>query len=129
MERVYETQGTLFVVPTMTAQRGLIAFDFRDYEGMVAAGLMNEEVDVVVKKAFFGSEYQQAPEHKIRGGLYRIEMEGTRPKPQIDFTEETLTQLKDRGFRDLDKVDVRIEGLPYKSFREANYDDVKWGID
>lgn len=129
MERIYETQGTLFVVPTMTAQRGIVAFDFKDYEGMVAAGLMNEEVDAVIKKADYGEEYQKAPELKIRGGLYRIEMDAARPKPQIDFSEETLDQLRERGFRDSEKVNVRIEGLPYKSYREANYDDVKWGID
>lgn len=130
MERVYTTKGTFFVLPTMRARKGIIAMDFKDYDGLLAAGLMNEEIDVVVSKAEYGSEYHdEPPKCKLRGGVYPIEMDGSRLKPQIDFSENFVEELEKRGFRDLDKLDIRIEGLSYSSYHEANYDDVKWGID
>ncbi len=126
----YETVGSFYMVPTMTDFRGLLALEPHDYDELLARGIMNEGVDVVVKRAEHGSEYGEiVPEYKMRCGLYSIDLDGCAPKPQLDFEGVCVNEMISRGFRDLDKVKVVVEQLPYKTYREANYDNFKLDID
>lgn len=129
MDEQYTAEGTLFFTPTMTGQKGLISMDYKEYEGLLATGMMGEEVKLTLKKADTGSEYAQsgAPEFSTKAGLYAITIEGTSVKPQLDIPEGDIQGLLERGFKDGDKVTVIIERLPYHVAREANYDDLNLG--
>ena len=50
----YETTGRLYVVATMTGEKGLVALDYPDYQNLLAHGIMDEEVSVRMRKASFG---------------------------------------------------------------------------
>lgn len=126
MDRTYTTKGTFFTVPTMTGHKALVSMDYQDYERLLALGIMDEEVDVTLRRAEYGIEYEQgAPEAKVRAGLYTIKIEGINVKPQMDIAEEVLPSVLERGFSDGDAVGVTIEALPYRNPREASYEGVK----
>lgn len=130
MEKHYETQGTLYFVPTMQGKRGLISLDYPDYQNLLGKGIMDEDVCVLVKKAKHGIEYEQkAPELAAKASLYTITIEGTNAKPQIEVNESVVEEAQLRGFRDGDKIALRIETLPTRIPAEASYDGLKIDFD
>ena len=126
----YETTGRLYVVATMTGEKGLVALDYPDYQNLLAHGIMDEEVSVRMRKASFGSEYEQgAPDLRAQAGLYTITIEGTNAKPQIELGEAAVAQARARGLRDGDEVRLAIEPLPCRNPRAASYDGLKLDLD
>jgi hypothetical protein len=122
-KNTYETSGTLYFIPTMKGERGLIGLDIQDYEELLAFDFKDEEVVLTIKKAEYGAEYsQQIPEYRARAGLYTINMEEM-PKFQLDLDFRDIEELRERGFRDLEKVTLLIEKLPYRVPRKPS-DDV-----
>ena len=110
----YETRGSLYLIQTMKGSKFIIGLGFEDYEKLLPLGFKDEEVILTIKKAEYGPEYaQQVPEHRMRAGLYTIQMEG-RPKFQIGLDVQTTEELLKRGFKDLDKVALIIEKSPFR---------------
>ena len=123
-KNMYETSGTLYFVPTMKGERGLIGLDFQDYEELLTFDFKDEEVVLTIKKAEYGPEYsQQVPEYRARAGLYTINMEEM-PKFQLDLNLKDVEELQKRGFRDLEKVTLLIEKLPYRVPRKPFNDQL-----
>lgn len=110
----YETCGTVYFVPTMTGDRGLIGLNFQDYQRLLVFDIKDEEVVLTIKKAKFGTEYhQQIPEYNTQVGLYTITVDGM-PKPQLELSIKDIEELRKRGFKDMDDVSLVIARLPYK---------------
>lgn len=125
----YSTSGTLYIVPTLNGRKGIVGLDYSNYENLLSKDIMDEEVDLTIQKALYGSEYEQgAPTHKLRAGLYTIKIEGLSTKPQMDIAESEIASLIARGFEDGDSVNLTIEKLPYLKRREAGYDDIQMSI-
>lgn len=125
-QKYYETTGTLYAVPTLTGEMGLIALDYSDYEGLLALGIMDEEIDLTIRKGVYGSEYRQhVPEFRTRASLYAVKMDSSIPKPQIELSFTALRESYDRGFRDSDKVDVKVTQLPYRIEKKAPESELK----
>ena len=118
----YETTGRLYVVATMTvAKRASWPWTIPTHQNLLAHGIMDEEVSVRMRKASFGSEYEQgAPELRAQAGLYTITIEGTNAKPQIELGEAAVAQARARGLRDGDEVRLAIEPLPCRNPRAAS---------
>ena len=130
MAKVYDTEGRLFFTQTMGDDKGLISMDYSDYEGLLAVGIMDEQIDLTLNKTHSVNDYtRQASEHKMRASLWTIKIDATHPKPQIGLSEQDVVELVKRGFSDGDKVSVHVEGLPYRIPCEANYDGLKLDID
>lgn len=124
-KNTYETCGTLYFVPSMKGDRGLIGLNFQDYEGLLALDIKDEEVVLTIKKAKYGTEYsQQIPEHKTQAGIYTITMEGM-PKFQLDLSIKDVEELRKRGFKDLEKVTLLIGKLPYRVPRKPSNEEFK----
>ncbi|UWG97789.1 hypothetical protein LPY66_02900 [Dehalobacter sp. DCM] len=110
----YETSGTVYIVPTMTGNRGLIGMKFHDYQKLLALDIKDEEVTLGIRKAKYGNEYsQQIPEYKTQVGLYTITVDGM-PKPQLELSIRDVEELKKRGFNDMEEVSISIGKLPYR---------------
>ena len=128
MTEGYATEGTFYTAPTMTGTRGLVAFDYADYEGMLAAGVLGQEVRATLQRAAWGDEYPEgAPVWEGRAGLYAITIEGVSDKPQLDIAEGDVAGVLARGLRDGDRVRVGVFPLPYAAPRSASYDDLRLG--
>lgn len=116
----YETQGVLYKVPTLSGDMGLVALDYSDYEGLLAKGVMDEEIDLTLRKVDFGSEYSQmVPSFRLRASLYAIKVDSVVPKPQIELDRASWNQLAERGFSDAEKVGVSIAPLPFRTQHPA----------
>ena len=129
MTKRYSTNGTLYIVPTLSGRKSIIGLDYSDYENLLSEGIMDEEVDLTIQKAIYGTEYEQgAPTHKLRAGLYTIKIESISTKPQMDIDENETESLVARGFRDGNSVNLIIEKLPYLKHREAGYADIEMNV-
>jgi hypothetical protein len=99
----------------MCSSKALIALEAHNYSAFAALDLLDQEIDLNIRKAQCGSEYaQKVSTYRTRAEIRTIKMDATILKAQIALRAEDAVEMDARGFRDRDEVEVEVAALPYQ---------------